>query len=256
VLAPNSESHAFRCCANSNLGSGWIKRAGCDVWAESLTPCQDATQEEAASRCEAAGARLCTKEEYENKCTRGTGCQYDGRLNWSSDSPDFTQYSRLTFDDFEAPNRWGNFIDGGSSAWLYTNVNGNNDYRKGTGSARLRNKLGGDSSIYSRDLLSTVSFFGELKVKFWAYVFSFEGNEDFFLEYTTDGTNWIPAAQYVNNVNIANDEPKDFEVVLTDGSAPLDLSSASVFQIRFRCDASGNGDVVYIDDIEISGRSI
>ena len=102
-----------------------------------------------------------------------------------------------------------------------------------------------------------MSSFGEIQVKFWAYVFSFEGSEDFFLEYTLDGTNWVSAAQYVNNENVANNEPKSFEVVLSDQSdAPLDLSGASVFQIRFRCDASGNGDVVYIDDIEISGRSI
>ena len=102
-----------------------------------------------------------------------------------------------------------------------------------------------------------MSSFGEIQVKFWAYVFSFEGSEDFFLEYTTDGTDWITAAQYINNVNVANNEPKDFEVVLADPSgAPLDLSGASVFQVRIRCDASGNGDVVYLDDIEILGRSI
>ena len=45
-------------------------------------------------------------------------------------------------------------------------------------------------------------------MKFWAYVFSFEGSEDFFLEYTLDGTNWVSAAQYVNNENVANNEPK------------------------------------------------
>ena len=260
TLAPHAENHPFRCCANSKIGNGWIKRDGCDVWAESLQPCEDANHDQATQRCEDAGARLCTKYEYEARCTRGTGCKYDGKLNWSSTTPDFTQFTRITFDDFEPPNRWDNFIDGGSSAWLYTKPaakGGNDDWRNGTGSARRRNKQGGDSSIFSKDLLSSVSSFGEIQVKFWAYVFSFEGSEDFFLEYTLDGTNWVSAAQYVNNENVANNEPKSFEVVLSDQSdAPLDLSGASVFQIRFRCDASGNGDVVYIDDIEISGRSI
>ena len=76
--------------------------------------------------------------------------------------------------------------------------------------------------------------------------------------YTTDGSTWIPAAQYINNQNIANDVPKDFEEMISEPSgAPLDLSGASaLFQIRFRCDASGNGDVVYIDDIEIQGRTV
>ena len=260
TLAPHSESYPFRCCANSRIGNGWIKRDNCDVWAESLQPCEDATHDQATQRCEDAGARLCTKDEYEARCTRGTGCNYDGKLNWSSTAPDFTQFTRVTFDDFEPPDRWGNFIDGGSSAWLYTRPTangGNDDWRNGTGSARLRNKKGGDSSIFSKDLLSSVSSFGEIQVKFWAYVFSFEGSEDFFLEYTLDGTNWVSAAQYVNNENVANNEPKNFEVVLSDQSgAPLDLSGASEFRIRFRCDASGNGDVVYIDDIEISGRAI
>ena len=259
-LASHSESHPFRCCANNQIGNGWIKRANCDVWAESLQPCEDATHDQASQRCEDVGARLCTRDEYEARCTRGTGCNYDSKLNWSSTTPDFTQFTRITFDDFEPPNRWGNFIDGGASAWLYTKPTangGNDDWRKGTASARLRSKQGVASSIFTKDLLSDVSSFGEIKVKFWAYVVSFEGSEDFFLEYTTDGTDWITAAQYINNVNVANNEPKDFEVVLADPSgAPLDLSGASVFQVRIRCDASGNGDVVYLDDIEILGRSI
>ena len=260
TVALHSETHPFRCCADRRIGNGWIKNNGCDVWAESLQPCEAATHHQASERCEEVGARLCSRDEYEDKCTRGTGCQYDRELNWSSTSPDFSQFTRLTFDDFEAPNRWGNFIDGGNHAWLYTRPTergGNDDWRNGTGSARLRNKQGDDSSIFTKDLLSQASSFGEIKVKFWAYVFSFERDEDFFLEYTLDGTNWIIAAQYINNVNVANDEPKDFEVVLSDNrGAPLDLATASIFQIRFRCDASGNGDVVYIDDVEILGRAI
>jgi len=259
-FASHSESHPFRCCSETKIGSGWLKRPNCDIYAESLLPCEAANHDASSSICANVGARLCTKEEYEGKCTRGTGCNYDKELLWSSTKAYFTGFTRVTFDDFEAPNRWGNFIDGGSGVWLYTKSvanGGNDDYRNGTGSALIRNKLGGDSSIFSRDLLSQVSFFGEIRVKFWAYVFSFEGNEDFFLEYTLDGTNWIVGAQYINNENIANNEPKDFEVVLSDPSgAPLTLPTASAFQIRFRCDASGNGDVVYIDDIEISGRLI
>ena len=259
-VALYSENHPFRCCANRRIGNGWIKRDGCNVWAESLQPCEAATHDEASARCEDAGARLCSRDEYEDKCTRGTGCMYDRELNWSSTTPDFSQFTRITFDDFEAPSRWGNFIDGGNHAWLYTKPTvrgGNDDWRNGTGSARLRNKQGGDSSIFTKDLLSQASLFGEIKVKFWAYVFSFERDEDFFLEYTLDGVHWIAAAQYINNVNVANNEPKDFEVVLSDNNgAPPDLSTASVFQIRFRCDASGNGDVVFIDDVEILGRAI
>lgn len=70
-----------------------------------------------------------------------------------------------------------------------------------------------------------------------------------------DGTTWIVAAQYINNDNVANNEPKDFEVILSDHSgSPLALDTARLFQIRFRCDASGVGDIVYIDNVEILGR--
>lgn len=78
---------------------------------------------------------------------------------------------------------WGNFIDGGANARLYTRptTNGGNDaFRRGSGSASLSNKKGDASSIFTRDLTAEVSFFGEIKVKFWAYVFSFEKDEGFF----------------------------------------------------------------------------
>merc|ERR1719271_7453 len=145
ALAPHAESHAFRCCADNQIGPGWIKRDSCDVWAESLQPCEFATHDQATQRCEDAGARLCTKEEYEGKCTRGTGCQYDSQLNWSSTTPDFTQFNVITFDDFEPPNRWGNFINTGSDTWVYTKPvsnGGNDNWRIGTGSLAVRNKNG------------------------------------------------------------------------------------------------------------------
>ena len=257
-LAPHSERHPFRCCSGTRIGSGWLRRANCDVYAESLLPCEAATYDDASAICGEVGARLCTKEEYEGKCTRGTGCQYDKELLWSSTAPDPVSFTRITYDDFEPPNRWGNFIDGGANARIYTRptTNGGNDaFRRGSGSASLSNKKGDASSIFTRDLTAEVSFFGEIKVKFWAYVFSFEKDEDFFLEYTMDGTTWIVAAQYINNDNVANNEPKDFEVVLSDHSgSPLALDTARLFQIRFRCDASGGGDIVYIDNVEILGR--
>ena len=33
----------------------------------------------------------------------------------------------------------------------------------------------------------------------------------------------------------------------------LDASSISTIRLRFRCDASGNGDNIFIDDIKLSG---
>ena len=44
----------------------------------------DKTFADAEAVCEAAGARLCTKGELEENCTRGTGCGHDPDLIWSS----------------------------------------------------------------------------------------------------------------------------------------------------------------------------
>ena len=145
----------------------------------------------------------------------------------------------ITFDDFESPNRWGNFINTGSDTWVYTKPvsnGGNGNWRIGTGSLAVRNK-NGLGATSTTDLTAAVKNLGEIRVKFWAYVFSFEADEDFFLEYTLDGTNWNVAARYINGeaagaVTVANDDPKVHEVSLTD----VDLSSATEFRFRFRVD--------------------
>jgi len=85
--ADSSETHEVRCCSDSPI-DGWTKRGDSCPWAESdrgMDGCHsDKTFAEAEAVCEAAGARLCTKEELEGNCTRGTGCSHDRRLIWSS----------------------------------------------------------------------------------------------------------------------------------------------------------------------------
>ena len=72
---PN-ELHEVRCCSDTNLGGGWMKKSGCNVWGESdpAGVCNsEKTFDEAFEICNAVGARLCTKEELLADCTRGTG---------------------------------------------------------------------------------------------------------------------------------------------------------------------------------------
>ena len=72
---PN-ELHEVRCCSYTNLGGGWMKKSGCNVWGESdpAGVCNsEKTFDEAFEICNAVGARLCTKEELLADCTRGTG---------------------------------------------------------------------------------------------------------------------------------------------------------------------------------------
>jgi len=78
------ETHAVRCCSDVNLG-GWMKKSGCDVWAESDVPgCNTDTYANAYQICESFNARLCTITELENDCTAGTGCDFNDDMLWSS----------------------------------------------------------------------------------------------------------------------------------------------------------------------------
>jgi len=89
------EKHEVRCCAGTDLDPAdtghWkrhknCKNAGHVVWGESNVPGCYAQKNftEAISICESVGARLCTKQELLDDCTRGTGCGYDSQHVWSS----------------------------------------------------------------------------------------------------------------------------------------------------------------------------
>ena len=64
--AGRSERHEVRCCSDTNLGSGWLKKSNCNVWGESKVrgACRrDRTHDQARTHCADAGARLYTKDE-------------------------------------------------------------------------------------------------------------------------------------------------------------------------------------------------
>ncbi|MEL6124498.1 MAG: hypothetical protein AAFR14_12340, partial [Bacteroidota bacterium] len=84
-----------------------------------------------------------------------------------------------------------------------------------------------------------------LRISFHYHPFSFENGEDFWLQISTDNGNsyttvrtWLVGQDFTNGV-------ADDEVV----NVPGPFTSQT--RVRFRCDASGNGDFVYIDDISI-----
>jgi len=84
-MADNDEYHEVRCCSDS-LIQGWNKRNGCDVWSASEVPICFHKENfvGAKSVCAANGARLCTTEELISDCTKGTGCNHDSDMLWSS----------------------------------------------------------------------------------------------------------------------------------------------------------------------------
>jgi len=80
------EQWGVRCCSDEYIG-GWIQNEGCSVFARStIETCAVTNWELANHLCDSAGGRLCTKQELESNCVKGTGCSLNSRMVWSSDS--------------------------------------------------------------------------------------------------------------------------------------------------------------------------
>jgi len=148
----------------------------------------------------------------------------------------------LISDDFE--NGFGNWIDGGEHASLINNAAYANS---GTRSIRLRNRLNTSSMTSGPFNLSGVQ---EIQVDFSYLVRSFENVEDFWFQISDDGdeNNFTTHTTWTRTVDFENDERHNPSITV---SGPF--SSTTYF--RFRADASGNGDWVFIDDVEISASS-
>ena len=73
-------------------------------------------------------------------------------------------------------------------------------------------------------------------------------NENFLLEFSDNGgASWEIVKSWAKDIDFQNDVW--YEVIVD-----FDASAIDVIRIRFRCDASNNGDVVYIDDVRFSGK--
>lgn len=81
--------HEVRCCSDTPI-SGWHQPPGCPYATSYLggprgPGCyDDQTHSAAAAICAENGARLCTRQELLDDCTRFTGCGHDTALIWSS----------------------------------------------------------------------------------------------------------------------------------------------------------------------------
>ena len=93
-----------------------------------------------------------------------------------------------------------------------------------------------------------LSDYEELTVDFSYYVRSFDNaNEDFWLQISTDGgTTYTTSEEWNLGDEFNNNEFKSDQVIIP---GPFTANTS----LRFRCDASGNSDWVYIDDVLITG---
>ncbi len=148
-----------------------------------------------------------------------------------------------TINDWDFESGWGIWNDGGSDARrsskdaAYAN--------SGVYCVRLRDNT--STSVMTTDILD-LSDYEELTVDFSYYVVSFDNsNEDFWLQISTDGgSTYTTEGEWNLGDEFNNNEFKSDQVVITGTFTANTI-------LRFRCDASGNNDKVYIDDIVISG---
>ncbi len=144
----------------------------------------------------------------------------------------------INSNDFEAG--WGIWNDGGSDC---ARVSSTTYANSGSVSVRLRDNSGNASSM-TTDALN-LSNFEDITIDYSMYARSMENNEDYFIEINTGG-GWVTVANYARGVHFNNNTRYNDAVTVT---GPFSTSTT----IRFRCDASGNNDQVYIDDVVLTG---
>jgi len=140
---------------------------------------------------------------------------------------------------------WGIWNDGGSDC-RRSSADSNYAY-SGNYCVRIRDNT--STSTTTTDNLN-LSAYEKIAVSFTYYPRSMDNaNEDFWFQVSTNGgasyttvEEWNRGDEFNNNVR----EFDDFEV-----NGPFSNNT----RLRFRCDASGNSDWIYLDDVVISGYS-
>ena len=167
-----------------------------------------------------------------------------GGANWCfvfSCNTDPCQISTLlTNDDFESS--YGNWNDGGSDSSRETDFACDGSYK-----VRLRDDS--SSSNITSDTYNLTSY-DKITIAFQYYVKSFENNEDWFLEFSSDnGSNWTTIEQYVVDDDFTEWTCYDETITILASNQTFNSQN----KLRFRCDASKDDDQLYIDNITVSG---
>ena len=151
-------------------------------------------------------------------------------------------WTELTNDDFESG--WGNWVDGGSDARLATS------WAVGSQCFAIQDNSGSSEVEMSGTL--DLSGYSQLKINFSYVVQSFENAEDFWVRFSSNGgSSWQTIKAYVNDVDFVDDGTRyNPELIIDSGSYTFNNN----VKIMFECDASGNADDVYIDNVVISAQ--
>jgi hypothetical protein len=141
---------------------------------------------------------------------------------------------------------WDGWQDGGSDC-----ARRNEPARswEGSYSIRIRDNSGTASSMTSPTL--DLSGYSSIDIQFYFYPNSMENGEDFWLRYSPDGSSWTTVAAWARGTSFENNSFYTSTVTLT--SSQVNFTSNA--KIRFQCDASGNADRIYIDEVTVNASS-
>ena len=188
------------------------------------------------------GLTASTQYTYQVNTRDGLGNTGSYSTSQSATTPS-DAWTQIISDDFETG--WGNWIDGGADAKFYT---GGTYAHQGSNAIDLEDNTA--TSVMTTSNLD-LSAYTEVKVDFWYYPVSFDNaNEDFWLQISTNGGSSFTTVEEWNlNDEFVNDNFYFDSVTITG------YTLTSNTQLRFRCDASGGGDDVYIDEVVVSAYS-
>ncbi len=182
---------------------------------------------------------------YSVTLTAANGCGSDPETKTNyitvSSAPTWTT---ITSDNFESG--MGSYTDGGvDMSRYYSSTYAHAGYY----SADIQDNGGTASSFYTTTGRN-VSSYNTLQIDFWFYAVSMESGEDFWVQYY-DGSAWRTVATYARGTHFSNGA--DYHMVVTIPRSSYAFPTNA--KIRFMCDASGNDDDVFIDDIVFRGTT-
>lgn len=163
---------------------------------------------------------------------------------WSFKTARSQDWTELTYDEFESG--WGNFRDGGADARRASTAA---FAHQGQYSLAIQDNSPSSYVQYSTGIDVDTPGYTEIKIEFWFKGISMEKNEDFWVRYF-DGTRWHTVKAYASGRDFKNRQFVFAEVILTEA----DYTFPPNMKIRFQCDATGNQDDVFIDEVRVSAR--
>ncbi|MBK1790463.1 Ig domain-containing protein [Persicirhabdus sediminis] len=139
---------------------------------------------------------------------------------------------------------FGTYTDGGGDCSLYTGTN----YAASGSNAVLIRDDSGDASAVSLTNSFDASVYQSVRVSFSYYARKMEAGEGFWLQYW-DGGQWVTVQTWADGANLVENALQNQVIEIDSATYAL----PSNMKIRFICQASGNADLVYIDDVLIEG---